>query len=329
MVFMNTFNSPFQKELKDFLSLRQASLSKSTYAHDCYYLRDFDIFAAGYTKEKSVSETLVNDWIRTLNGKSNSIACKVIVIRIFLKYLSTIGITVYIPPIPKVANDYVPYIFSDEELQRIYIQADNLTVSRRKKNPLIQFEFPMVIRLMNCCGLRVGETLALKMKDVDLTGGILTMRHTKGDKQRFVPMHPVLTEILQRYCLAIGNVGIPDAWLFPFYGKNNSITPNDTQRWFEKILHLAKISLSGRKKHERGPCLHCMRHVFVFKSFAAAEKAGRRINDSVPYLSIYLGHESLRETEKYMKFSSELFPEAMELFSDYSADVFPEVTYEK
>jgi len=31
-----------------------------------------------------------------------------------------------------------------------------------------------------------------------------------------------------------------------------------------------------------------------------------------------------------MKFSSELFPEAMamELFSDYSADVFPEVAYE-
>lgn len=325
---MTAFNSPFRKELEDFLSLRQASLSKSAYAHDCHYLADFDTFAAGYTNEKFVSEALINDWIYTLNGKSSSIANEVIVIRIFLKYLNSIGITSYIPPIPKVADDYVPYIFSDEELERIYLQADNLDVSNTKKNPLIQFEFPMVIRLMYGCGLRIGETLALKMREVDLIGGILIMRHTKGDKQRLVPMNPLLTKILERYCLAMGIVGVPDAWLFPVSGKDESMMPKDAQHWFEKILRLADISFPGRKKHERGPCLHCIRHVFVFKSFAAAERAGRRIDASVPYLSIYLGHDSLQETEKYMKFSSELFPEAMELFSDYSADVFPEVAYE-
>lgn len=325
---MRTFNSPFRKELEDFLSLRQASLSRSAYAHDCHYLADFDAFLAGYPNEKSISETLMNNWIHTLDGKSSSIANEVIVIRIFMKYLNSIGITAYMPPIPKVADDYVPYIFSDEELERIYVQADNLVVSNARKNPLIQFEFPMVIRLMHGCGLRIGETLALQMRDVDLIGGTLSMRHTKGDKQRLVPMHPLLTETLERYCLTMGIVGVSNAWLFPVLGKDEPITPKDTQHWFEKILGLAEISLPGRKKHERGPCLHCMRHVFAFKSFAAAEKAGRQIDNSVPYLSIYLGHDSLQETEKYMKFSSELFPEAMESFSDYSADVFPEVTYE-
>lgn len=325
---MMTFKSPFRTELEDFLSLRQASLSKSTYDHDCHNLTDFDTFLASYTNEKNVSETLINNWIHTLNGKSSSIANKVIVIRIFMKYLNNIGITAYIPPIPKVADDYVPYIFSDEELDRIYIQADNLDISNTKKNPLIKFEFPMIIRLMYGCGLRIGETLALKMKDVDLIGGILTMRHTKGDKQRVVPMKPLLTEILERYCLAMGIIGIPDAWLFPVSGTDESMKPKYTRYWFDKILSQAEISFPGRKKHERGPCLHCMRHVFVFKSFAAAVKVGRRIDDSVPYLSIYLGHDSLQETEKYMKFSSELFPEAMELFSDYTVDVFPEVTYE-
>jgi len=136
---MTTFNSPFRKELEDFLSLRQASLSKSAYDHDCRYLSDFDVFAARYTNEKSVSEALINDWIHTLNGKSSSIANKVIVIRIFLKYLNSIGISSYIPPIPKVADDYVPYIFSDEELERIYLQADNIDISNTKKNPLIRF----------------------------------------------------------------------------------------------------------------------------------------------------------------------------------------------
>lgn len=325
---MTTFNSPFREELKNFLSLRQASLSKSAYDHDCHYLSDFDKFAYRYTNEKFVSEALINSWINSLKGKRSSIANQVIVIRIFMKYLNSSGISAYIPPIPKVYDDYVPYIFSDNELERIYLQADNLDVSKMKKNPLIKYEFPMVIRLMHGCGLRIGETLALKMKDVNLHDGILNMRHTKNDKQRLVPMNDFLTDVLKRYCIAMGIVGVPDAWLFPVYGRDEPMTPKDAQHCFEKILHLANISLPLRKKHERGPCLHCIRHVFVFKSFVAAEKAGRKIDDSVPYLSIYLGHDSLKETEKYMKFSSELFPEAMELFSDYSSDVFPEVTYE-
>ena len=73
--------------------------------------------------------------------------------------------------------------------------------------------------------------------------------------------------------------------------------------------------------------MHCLRHVFVFKSFANAESNGQRIDDAVPYLSIYLGHDSLKETEKYMKFSNEMFPEAMKLFEIYTVQVFPEVNY--
>lgn len=325
---MRTFHGPFRKELEDFLSLRQASLSPSAYAHDGHYLTDFDTFSAQEPHEKFLSEATMNHWIHTLSGKRSSIANAVIVVRLFIRYLNRIGIPAYIPPIPRVTNDYVPYIFSDEELERIYQQVDNLEVSRAKKNPLMAFEFPMIVRLLYGCGLRIGETLALKMKDVDLVGGTLMMRHAKGDKQRLVPMHLVLTEILERYCLAMGIVGVPDAWVFPVPGQEKSMTPKDAQHGFAKILRLASISLPGRKKHERGPCLHCMRHVFVFKSFAAANKAGRKIDDSIPYLSIYLGHDSLQETEKYMKFSSELFPDAMDLFSDYSAGILPEVAYE-
>ena len=214
---------------------------------------------------------------------------------------------------------------SDEERERIYQQVDNLEVSHPTKNPLMPFEFPMIVRLLYGCGLRFGETLALKMKDVDLIGGILMMRHAKGDKQRWVPMHPLLTKILARYCLAMGVVGVPDAWAFPVPGQEQSMTPKDAQHGFEKILRLANVSLPGRKKQECGPCLYCLRHVFVLKSFAAAEKAGRTIDDSVPYVSLYLGHDSLQETEKYMKFSSELFPDALALFSDYSAGVLPEL----
>jgi integrase len=62
------------------------------------------------------------------------------------------------------------------------------------------------------CGLRTGETLSLRIKDVDFDIGVLTLRHAKGDKQRLVPMHNSLTNILRKYCMAMGMIGYPEAY---------------------------------------------------------------------------------------------------------------------
>jgi len=327
---MCEFKSILRHELADFLSSRKAVLSKSAYSHDCHYLTTFDCYLSECNRrQKAVSERVINEWLKKLTGKSSSIANEVIVIRLFLRYLNSIGIKVFIPPIPKVTDDYVPYIFSDEELKQIFTLSDNITLTKRQPNHYIQLEFSMMLRIIYGCGLRVGETLALKMKDVDLEGGILTLKHTKGDKQRLVPMHQTLTSILKRYCLAMGLIGEADALLFPSAIKEVPVSVQAARNRFNVILKFAGISMRGRVKRERGPCLHCLRHVFAFKSFAKAEKSGRTIDASVPYLSLYLGHDSLKETEKYLKFSSELYPEAMVLFEDYTLQVFPEVAYEE
>lgn len=327
---MPDFKSILRIEFADFLSLREAVLSESAYAHDCHYLTSLDSYLTECNlQQKAISESVITGWVKNLSGKSSSIANEVIVIRLFLRYLSSIGIRVFIPPIPKVADDYVPYIFSDEELKRIFALSDNITLTKSQPNPYIQLEFPMMLRIMYGCGLRVGETLALQMKDVDLDGGILTLKHTKGDKQRLVPMHQTLTSILKRYCFAMGVIGKADALLFPSAIQKVPFSVNAARNKFNFILKSAEISMKGRAKRERGPCLHCLRHVFAFKSFTEAEKSGRTIDASVPYLSIYLGHDSLKETERYLKFSNELYPEAMELFEDYTLQVFPEVAYEE
>ncbi|WP_227139036.1 tyrosine-type recombinase/integrase [Caldibacillus sp. 210928-DFI.2.22] len=280
-------------------------------------------------QHKEVSENVISEWVKSLSGKSSSIANEVIVIRLFLRYLSSIGIRVFMPPIPKVTDDYVPYIFTDEELKRIFTLSDNITLTKSQPNPFIQLEFPMMLRIMYGCGLRVGETLALKMKNVDLNGGILILKQTKGDKQRLVPMHQTLISILNKYCLAMGLIGKAEALLFPSAIQAVPFSVKAARNKFNTILKYAGISMKGRAKQERGPCLHCLRHVFAFKSFAEAEKSGRSIDASVPYLSIYLGHDSLKETESYLKFSSELYPEAIELFEDYTLQVFPEVDYDE
>jgi integrase len=327
---MLEFKSILRTELADFLSLRKAVLSKNTYWYNCRYITAFDYYLNECNLgQKTVSDHVITEWIKTLAGKRSTIAKEVIVIRLFLQYLSSMGIKVFIPPIPKVTDDYIPYIFSDEELKKIFALSDSINLTKRQTNPYIQLEFPMMLRIMYGCGLRVGETLALKMQDVDLDGGILTLKHTKGDKQRLVPMHQTLTFILKSYCLAMGLIGKAEALLFPSAIQEVPFSVHAARNTFNVILKSAGISIKGRVKRKRGPCLHCLRHVFAFKSFVEAEKTGRTIDTSIPYLSIYLGHNSLKETEKYLKFSSELYPRAMELFEDYTSHVFPEVAYEE
>lgn len=326
---MKAFKSIFQKELEDFLSFRKEILSQSAYAHDCYYLANFDRYITEFNLQtKTVTELLVSGWVKKLTGKSSSIANSVIVIRIFLGYLRTKGFIVFLPSVPKVLDDYIPYVFSDKELDQIFSLSDSIPLTRSQPNTYLRFEFPMMMRIMYGCGMRVGETLALKMENVDLNGGILTLKHTKKDKQRLVPMHQTLTSILKRYCVAMCLIGKAEALLFPSLVQDLPVSVKAVSNKFNVILKAADISLEERKKQERGPCLHCLRHVFVFKSFSKVEESGLNIDASVPYLSIYLGHDSLRETEKYMKFSAELFPEAMELFEEYTLQTFPEVNYE-
>ena len=332
------FNSIFKNEIIDFLAIHRTVLGDSKFNHYISYLTSFDTFLVKIgLQEKRIPESIFNEWLKTITGKSGSKADKIITIRTFIKYLKSLGISAYMPIIPKVVSDYIPYIFSDEELDRVFNAADSIEVTKNQPNQRIKVEFPMILRLLYGCGLRIGETLALQMKDVDLQSGVLTILHVKNKKHRLVPMDPSLTEILQRYCLAIGIIGNPEAFLFPNVDPERPMSIRSVRNKFDVILSDIGIKLSYRNKcklpntnwHERGPCINCMRHVFVFKSFAQAQKGGRRIDDSVPFLSIYLGHDSLKESERYLKFSSELFPNDLKLFEDYAGMVFAEVDYEK
>jgi len=333
-----SFNSIFKNEIAGFLALRRTVLGDSAFKHNIGYLKSFDTFLSYIgLREKIISEAIFNGWLKTLTGKTHSKAGKIVIIRIFIKYLHTLGVSGYTPVIPKVNDEYMPYIFSDKELERIFFAADSIIVTKSQPNPCVKIEFPMILRMLYGCGLRIGETLALKMKNVDLEGGILTLLHCKNEKHRLVPMSLSLTEILRQYCFAMGIIGSPDAFLFPSIDPKRPMSIRSVRNKLDVILNDIGIKLSyrnkcklpDRNKHERGPCQHCIRHVFVFKSFAQAQKNGRNIDDSIPFLSIYLGHDSLKETEKYLKFSSELFPNALELFEDYAGMVFPELDYEK
>ena len=323
------FKSMYAEQMALYYNLRSMVLSDSAKKHELCYLRRFDEFILHDISEHGrLDYETITSWIASLSGKSSSIENEVITIRQFLNYLGTMGEKVYIPEVPKVRDDYIPYLFSDAELSKIFEDADNVVQNDIKADPYLPMEFPVILRLLYSCGLRIGETVRINISDIDIDNGILRLVNTKGDRHRLAPMNPEMTEILSKYCMAMGFLGQNRGWLFPS-GKNDShISDRAIKRRFDTIIKKNGIRPENLKKHERGPCLHCLRHVFAFKSFAKAEAEGRYLNDAIPFLSIYLGHDSIYETEKYLKFSNELFPESIDAFGCFIEELMPEVDYE-
>src|SRR5439155_11284923 len=67
------------------------------------------------------------------------------------------------------------------------------------RSPLRHLIMPEVFRLLYGCGFRVGEVLKLRVRDIDLNQGIITVRQDKFRKDRFVPPALPLVNRLQKY----------------------------------------------------------------------------------------------------------------------------------
>lgn len=319
-------NSVFYNDILEYLDFRKGVVAPSTYSVDRCALLSFDQHLAQRENgPKSISEEDISTWLDPMQAvlSCHTIGSKVRTLRGFLRYLQFNGIDVYIPPVFKTTDHYIPYFFSKEELAQLFAAADSIRVRKGTIHHLIM---PMLLRLLYSCGFRLGEILAVQVGDVDFARGIIFLWNTKNKKQRIVPMAENLTSMLYRYCMAIHIMGKPENYLFPSKLENRPITKRSVEEWFETLLKQTGIYIRT-KKRVRGPCLHCFRHLFAVHSFIQAKKYGCSAKDSVPFLSVYMGHENIWETEKYLKFSSEMFPELSTPFEAFVDGIFPEVPY--
>lgn len=317
------YTSILRQELNDYLAFRILSGRKNK--DEKYVLADLDRFLIKTeATSKSLTEETITKWFQSMNVKPSTKKRKAAVIRDLAKYLSSLGIEAFIPETPQGSYDYVPYIFSVDEFTRIVAEADNLQLQPYIPKVQAAAQLSFLIRLLYGCGLRLGEALALCWNNVDFEAGTLLIRYAKNEKQRIVPMSDSLVEVCAMYRRSglCGSAGTD--YLFG----NREGAPY-CQTWFRQLFTIvmakAGIEYVRSARQERGPCLHCLRHLFVLRSFSKAESDGRPFDDSVPYLSTYLGHNSIMETDKYLRFSYEMYPDAHETISAYTSGIFPKV----
>lgn len=319
------FNSPLAPEIQTYLELRSRFYSEKSVDNTRRALRQLDQYlcSCGF-QGKVLTEEILNEWISSMSVHSKTKKDRIIFIRGFVKYLNALGNDSFFPDSIRAKSDYIPYIYSDEEIRRIFYYADNLKGGAYHKKTY-QLIVPMVLRILYGCGTRLGETMALRRKDVDLKNGTIFLEHTKFAKERLIPIDETLLSILERYCLAIGILHKPDAYLFPGSKAGTHLCTRQMESWFKEILRLADIDQRNKKPGERGACMHCLRHLFVMKSLRQLEEKGHPIHLDDLLLPTYLGHEHLLDTDKYMRFSGAQVSDSLNAFESYSAGLIPDV----
>jgi site-specific recombinase XerD len=230
---------------------------------------------------------------------------RITVFRQFSRFLVRLDYSAYVPDSTLAARNrstFVPRMLSDEELRKFFQALDALEPTAR--SPLRHLVMPEVFRLLYGCGFRAREVLKLRVRDVDLNQGIITVRQGKGRKDRLVPPALPLVDRLRKYAARFENRP-PDAAFFPgVSGRPFSLRTVYTL--FRQLLLQCGIPHAGRGK---GPRIHDYRHLFAVHALRRWYREGADLDAKLPLLATYLGHQHLSGTQYYLHLTAELFPE--------------------
>lgn len=196
----------------------------------------------------------------------------------------------------------------------------------------------LICHLIYACGLRVGETVAIRLKDIKLDEGKLLIIGGKGKKDRFINVPAMLipqlrlqvgiSEALQKKARAMGvptklpnklSKKYPAApfqrrwfWLFPQAQPCNDPRAKGRVWWhcLEDAVQGAMRTANKRAGTE-GITPHHLRHAWA----SHASDAGAHLRD----LQEILGHADIKTTMRYVRPKPERVPSPIETLGLMSA----------
>jgi len=299
------YNGPFKNHLTGHVEIKQAIGYK--YKTEASHLKRFDKFTLNkYPKANVLTKEIVLDWClkKTYETQANQCA-RASVIRQFGKYLDSIGVAAYI--LPKGYYDtekqYVPYIYSVDELVRFFAETDKCRYCY--ECPHRHLIMPVIFRMIYMCGLRLSEARLLKVADVDLDNGVLTIHHSKKDNSRLVPMSDLLTERCRKFSREAHPHAPTDNYYFPALG-GKPMTNVNVYHNFRRFLWRAKISHGGKG---RGPRIYDFRHSYAVHCLKKWAEGDKNLLAYLPVLKAYMGHDSFVETAYYLRLTKDEFPD--------------------
>ena len=222
---------------------------------------------------------------------------------------------------PKRPNDFVPYVYSEKELQRLLVAAESL---QSPQSRLQGVTFRTLLLILYGTALRISEALSLKITDVDFQNRVLSIQEAKFYKTRLVPFGPRLAEHLETYRTQRLRLPLPvgqnSAFLCTRTGQ--ALTYWRALRLFHRLRRQTGLTRQDGARYQ--PRLHDIRHASAVHRLVSWYRQGADVQRLLPKLSTYLGHVNVVSTQRYLSMTPDLLQEASRRFQHYA---FPEVPH--
>lgn len=225
--------------------------------------------------------------------------------------------------LPERPPKFVPYIYSVADMRRLLGVPD---IQYRPGVPLPPETMRTFLILLYGTGLRPGEAMKLESSDVDLERAMLTVRETKFDKSRLVPLGTDLVGVLRDYrekrTPCVQGAGTP----FFCNRLRTSVTHDQADHEFQWLRTEANVLRFDVARYQ--PRLHDFRHTFAVTRLTSWYRDGKDVQRLLPQLSTYLGHVSIDETATYLRMTTDLLQEANHRFESYACPQGEEVRHD-
>jgi len=168
---------------------------------------------------------------------------------------------------------HLPVVLSQDEVRRFFAH-------------VVSYKHRMILMTAYSAGLRVSETVNLRVNDIDSERRVIRVRQGKRNKDRYTVLSPALWEMLRHYVWAAR----PMSYLFPGRSLHKPVSCSQVQRACREAQAAAGID------KEVSP--HTFRHSFATHLLEAGT--------DLRVIQALLGHSSPQTTALYTRVSTKL-----------------------
>lgn len=285
-------------------------------------LMDFARYVDSLNRAEPLTLDVMGDWAQ-LDKQSRhnpkTWARRFKLLRPFIRYLRQFEPATPMPdasvfgPLP---GWQMPHIYREQEIIDLLAAAHRLG----DEGNLRAATYETLFGLMASTGLRISEAIHLLDTDVDLAQGLLTVRQTKFNKSRQLPLHPSVTAALLRYrtlrCQQVQQYAD-----LPFFigSRGQRLGKQLSYRQVNRVFTSLRKQLSwiNRGAHD-APRLHDLRHTFAVRRVLLWQAQGTDIDQAMLALSTYMGHAKISHTYWYLTAVPELMSVAAGKFEQFA-----------
>lgn len=297
------FTSVFAEELAAYL---EGKVSSGFNARSFLYkLKKFDRFCQDlgltvpvFTKEHA------DEWLKKRDGEASTTHySRINIVKTFLSFLTEKGHDVFVTrDIAFKPTNFQPHIYTREEITNYFLAVDGFNSPKSRKDAI---QYPVLFRLLYCCGTRINETLSIHKKDVDLEAGILRLVETKNNCERYIVLGDGVASLMREFSSKSFYLLDDEDYIFTSSngGRLSADTVYQRHRGFFKTAGIPYLG------DHQGPRIQDWRHTFAVHAFKQLADTGLDLYVALPILSTYLGHKTIYATEHYLRLTMSIYPD--------------------